>query len=299
MATPNGAQNAVADANAQSQNTPANTPDASGGGQQPVGGGNGSNQGPKRFEYLEDRTDWVPRTALNEHNPKFKQRLTAAEQERDTYRTQLEAERQRTRALAGLEPVDEDANKRKEVKALILEMFPELGEIPKLKEQNQNAMSVAEQAQVAHWERHSTSMISELETEVANALGVEKLTERQSKQLKRAYADEAQAAVNARFESDGNGGWVPRAGHDASNDFLARHERGDKALLKAFAKEYVSDWFEPARRQVTSQVTRRAQRPVPNGSRSGVVKSQTPEINYNNEADFKKAIIDARRGGSE
>jgi hypothetical protein len=90
-----------------------------------------------------------------------------------------------------------------------------------------------------------------------------------------------------------------KEGHDASNDFMSRHERGDKSLIKQFAKEYVGDWFEPARRQVTSQAVRRGARPVPNGSRSGQPVTKTPAIDYNNEDAFKKALIEARRGSSE
>lgn len=288
---------------------------AAGGGKQPVdnsGGGAGNNGGlPNGFKvvdgnivnaagkrlhfYEEDRSDFVPRSRLNGENPQFKQRLTQAEQERENLRQELERERARIRALAGLETPSAEEAQRKEVKNLILEMFPELGEISTLKEQNQTALSQAQQAQVAHWERHSTAMFNDLEREVADALGVEKLTDTQVKRLRAAYIQDAQDAVNARFVNVG-GQWLLKEGYDFSNDFMSRHEAGDKSLIKEFVKGYVGEWFEPARRQVTAQVTRRS-RPVPGGGRSGQPITKTPEINYNDENAFKQALINARRGG--
>jgi hypothetical protein len=259
--------------------------------------GNIVNAAGKRLHfYEEDRTDFVPRTRLNGENPQFKQRLTAAEQRAVAAEQALEAERKRVRALAGLEtPSTEDAQ-RGEVKKLILEMFPELGEISSLKEQNQTALSQAQAAQVAHWERHSHGMIAELEQEVASVLGVEKLSAKQSKQLRQAYIAEAQDAVNERFVNVG-GQWYLKDGYDFSSDFMSRHEAGDKALIKEFAKGFVGEWFEPARRQVTSQAVRRFGRAVPSGARSGQPVTKTPAIDYNDENAFKKALLDARRGG--
>jgi hypothetical protein len=132
MATPNGAQNALAannDATAQNGGTPNNDPNnAAGGGKQPVDGqgGGGNNSGVKRYEYTEDRSDWVPRSRLNGENPQFKQRLTAAEQERDNLRQEVERERARIRALAGVEQPNEEAAKEEEARKLIEKWFPQL-----------------------------------------------------------------------------------------------------------------------------------------------------------------------------
>jgi len=275
---------------------PAGQQNAPGGGQQPVAGQ--QNGGAQEFRYKEDRSDWVPRSALNENNPKFRQRLTAAEQRAQTLEAELTAERNRVRALAGLGPqATQEQQQSEEVKNLILQMFPELKELPTLKEQNQQAREAADRVAVEHWERHSVSMLNELESSVAKAIGVDKLSPKQVRQLRQAYTAEAQQSVNDRFVNIG-GQWVAKDG-DFSNDFMSRHDRGDKTLIAEFAKEFVNEWFEPARRQVTSQVARRGARPVPNGARSGQVTTKTPEIDYNNPDAFKKALLEARRGGNE
>jgi len=169
---------------------------------------------------------------------------------------------------------------------MLQEMFPGLKALDKLTpEQLQEVLDAAGSARSTtqhHWERHADTMLTDLDAEVADALGVEKLTPTQSKRLRSAYREEAIAAAAAR-----------EAGGEAKGDFLDRHEKGDKSLLKEFAEAFLKDWMEPAKRQVTAGVVRRS-RPVPNGQRTSAVVTKMPEIDYNNEDAFKKALSEAR-----
>jgi hypothetical protein len=274
--------------------------DANGGGQQPVAGqgtgGNGNGQGgqggQKVYTYNEDRSDYIPRHRLNEATGKLKAEL-------DALKTQLAEQGGITtrlkQAFSG-EPSDAD-KQTQEIKAALLQMFPGLDAVGELsKEQLQEVMAAAREAQQSasnHWTQHATRMLDTLSTEVQTALGVAKLSDTQSRRLRAAYRDELAAAVQARNAAAESG-----AQYDASNDALAKHERGDVGFIKEFAKAFLDDWFEPARRSATQAQLRR-NRPVPSGSRTGspALTTTAPDIDYNNEDAFKKALAEARGQG--
>lgn len=272
---------------------------APGGGQQPVAGG-GQGNGEKVYTYKEDRTDWVPRHRLNEYG----QRLTKAEQDAQRYQSELEAERRRVQALAGVTPQDPKQQEAEEVKAALYQMFPQLKALEKMDpeafDRVMRAAQTAESTTQAHWERHATSMLTDLRSNIAQQLGAESLTPTQQRQVDRAYREEAQAAMHARQVAVQRGERPSVQTMPGDSDFLARHERGDKALLTEFAKAFLDDWMGPARRVATADAARRGSRPVPRGDRARVPVTQgTPNIDFTNEDQFKQALIAARGGSRE
>ncbi len=275
--------------------------DAAGGGQQPVAGAGGSGgTGEKGFTFKEDRSDWLPRTRLNEVTGKY----TEAEKRAIKAEADLATERNRTRALAGLEPDNPKAAETEEIRSAILTMFPELGALKGLtKEQLAEVLDAAQTARSssqASWSRHANTMLTDLDAEAATGLGVDKLTPTQQSGLRRAYREEANAAVQARIAAVKRGERDAVETNAADDDFVARHERGDKGLIKEFVKSFLGDWYEPARRSVTAAQARRNIRPIPRGERTRLpVASGAAKINYNDPAAFKKALMDARGLGLE
>jgi hypothetical protein len=275
MADVNGEQNADGTSKAAAEGTPA--PSDNGG----VADGKGT-QTPKVFTFKEDRTDWVPRHRITETG----QKLTAAEQRALKAEQDLATERARVQALVGATPKDDQTKQTDEIRELLQGMFPQLKELEKLTagqlQKVLDAASGAEATTQAHWNRVAAEMLSTLDEQFADEIGVEKLTDSQQRRIRNAYRAEAEAAVEAR-----------KQGADPTGDFLDRHERGDKTLVAEFLKGYLGDFFEPAKRAVTSAAVRR-QRPTPNGERTRMTVTKAPEIDYNNEDAFKKALTEAR-----
>jgi hypothetical protein len=285
-------------AGAGAGNTPQDGNNAPGGDKPVAGAGGGGTPAEKTFSFKEDRSDWVPRSRLNE----VTSRLTKYEQENLTLKEQNALAEKRTRALAGLEPEDPKAKDTEEIKAALTAMFPQLKAIDGLTpEQLQEVLEAAQTARSSSektWARHASGMLNDLESQVAEKIGSDKLTPTQSKSLKRAYREEAAQSVQDRKAAMERGERNTLETLATDNDFLARHEAGDKALLKEFAQAYLADWFEPARRSVAAQQARRFNRVVPRGERTRQIPAQgAPQVDYNNEADFKKALIAARSGG--
>ncbi len=303
MATPNNVVGAPAGdgsqgAGAGNTNTGGNP--GSGAGNQPVAGQGGGQPTEKTFSFKEDRSDWVPRTRLNEVSGK----LTKLEQETLTLKQQLELSDKRTRALAGLETPDPKTVEADEIRSAISDMFPQLKALEGLSkdqlEEVLQAAQVARSSSLATWERHALAIVEALESEVARAMDADKLTPTQSKSLRRAYREEAQVALHARQQAVQRGERETVETTGADTDFIARHERGDKTLIKEFAKAFLDDWYEPARRAATTSMARRQMRPVPSGgrTRTPIVAGQE-KLDLTNKAQFQKALLAARGAGQE
>lgn len=272
----------------------------------PTGGGQQQQQQPgsgagaeKTYSYKEDRTDWVPRHRMNEVSGG----KTKAEQERDAARGELEIERKRVQALSGVTPQDPKAAEQTAIRDAIMQLVPEIGLLKGMtKEQLQEILDAAQTARTstqATWERHATTMMNDLDAEAAKTLGTDKLTPTQQGRLRGAYGDEARAAMYVRQEQKQRGERQSLETTAQDNDFIARHERGDKTLIKEFTKAFLDDFYEPARRQVTAQQARRQFRPTPRGERVRTPLTQGAQpVDLNNEAEFKKALLSAR-GASE
>lgn len=273
----------------QQQQTP------SGSGQQPVAGAGGGSGDNKTYSFKEDRSDWIPRQRLNEQG----QKLTAAETRAVKAEQERDSERARVRALAGVDPQDPAAAQTEEIRTAIQAMFPQLKALESLTpEQLQEVMDAAQSARTtarATWERHSAGMLANLHEDVADQLGVEKLTPTQGARLEAAYREDALASVQARQAALQRGERRSLETLPTDQDFLARHERGDKALIAEFAKAYLEDWFTPAKRQVSAGAVQRNSRPVPRGERTRQAVTQgPPSIDYNDKTAFKAAMIAAR-----
>jgi hypothetical protein len=247
----------------------------------------------KTFSFKEDRSDWIPRTRLNEQG----QRLTAAEQRAVKAEGDLESERARVRALAGVQPQDPAAAEEEQLRAALYKLVPGLKHLEKFTaeqlEDVMDAANTARSASSAQWERHALGMLESAETEIAKAMGIEKLTPRQTQRIRSAYIEEAEQAAQARARAT-QAGDAP----DATN-FLTRHERGDKTLVAEFVKNYLDDWFEPARRKLTATTVQRTTRPVPRGERTRQLPAgTTPKVDLNDKQAFKDALIAARNANA-
>lgn len=254
----------------------------------------------KVYTSKEDRTDWVPRTRLSEVTTA----RTRAEQERDQLRQELGREQARVRAALGIEKVDPKTAEKEELKGVLYEMFPQLQTLEGLTQQQLQsvfqAAHSATSATQATWDRHTLSVLDGLDSEVASGMGVESLTQSQSKRLRSAFREEILAADDARTVAVQRGERQTNQTQPGDNDLVARFERGDASLLKEFAKAYLADWFEPARRSVTTSQARRTMRPVPRGERSrSLPASSAKPVDLSNDSEFKKALAAARGGGQE
>lgn len=269
---------------------------AAGGGQPVAGAGGGGEQKEKVYTFKEDRSDWLPRTRLNEETSK----RTRAEQERDAVKAQIEERDRKIAALAGVAPQDPKAKETEELRAAMYEMFPQLQALEKLTgEQLQDVLEAAQSARgtaQATWERHAEEMFTNLEGEISEKIGVDKLTPTQQRNLRRAYREEAQMCLAARQKAAQQGD----SSYDVRNDFISRHERGDKSLIKEFAKAFLDDWYTPAVRSVTARQTQRIGRPLPRGERTRhPIATGEQKVDLTNETEFKKALLSARGGGQE
>jgi hypothetical protein len=289
---PGGQPNGQSDGQQQQQQQQPVVPNPNGGGQQ-------QQQAEKTYSYKEDRTDWVPRHRLNESTSG----KTKAEQERDAARTELELERKRVAALSGVTPQDPKAAEQGAIRDAILQLVPEIGLLKGMtREQLQeilDAAQTARQSSQATWERHANTMLNDLDGEAAKSLGADKLTPTQQGRIRGAYREEAMQALQVRRDAVEAGERRSMETVASDNDFVARHERGDKTLIKDFVKGFLDDFYEPARKQVTAQQARRQFRPTPRGERVRTPLTQGAQpVDLNNEGEFKKALL-AARGASE
>lgn len=262
--------------------------DNGGGGQQ--GGGQQQQQqsqgGSKKYEYTEDRSNWLPKHRFDEVSKK----ATTAEAEINKLKTQLEAEQKRVRAALGIETPSPEDTEAEALRAAMTKLFPGLAKLADGKsleqlEQIVSRLGAMEASDAGRWENHAEDMLGSLEQEVADALGVDELTDRQRKQLRRAYRDAAdEAEATRRAQPDG----------DYSKDFLARHAKGDKSLLKEFAKDYVGDWQTSVKKAADRQAAQRF-RPVPRGGNSRPITRQPPKGDMTKDTDFAEALAQARR----
>ena len=184
-------------------------------------------------------------------------------------------------ALTGARtPSAEDAE-MDEVRKQFGKLYPGLAKlddkaIERLLSVAQNADRL-EEATNNHWQRHSSNMTDSLVKEVSDEIGSD-LTPRQRNAVIAAYIQEA----------------------ENNPEFLEKHERGDVAQLKQFAKDWTSDWFTAAQRKVSSTEANR-NRPVPrSGDRSVTTTGGAKKIDFKNPKAVEDAMIDSFRahGGS-
>lgn len=186
-----------------------------------------------------------------------------------------DADRRRIAALAGVNapPTAEEAEVE-QVRARLVQLFPALGRLSEdgfldaLQNLTESSAGIQEATQ-HHWQAHGRQMLDTLTSAVAEEVGSD-LTDRQKKALARAYVAEA----------------------EADPEFLKRHEAGDPKLVAEFAKQWVEDWFEPARKQVVSQEVAR-RRPVPNGRDRNVQTTPAKKIDFKDPKAVEDAMVES------
>jgi len=283
------------------------TTDPGAGGGQPTGAPTtptgAVNPGPgapevKEYKFKEDRSDWIPPHRLSETSRKVQEATDRATQlERD-----LETERKRVRAAMGIDPQDpkaeEAAQVREALKGVLTDMGLDLDALKGLtKAQVQQLLTGSQQATSAAntlYDRHRDEMFDKVEGAILSKIGVEKLSERQTDAIRTAYARACGASYQLRERLVQQG----RESEIDENDFIGRHLRSDPKLVTEFVAEFLGDWYEPARRNVTQSVVRRQSRPVPSGGRGEAVVTKMAEIDFSDDKKFSDALLSARRSGA-
>jgi len=287
------------------------TPNPTGGGQptgnggQPAGGQpqggqpqGGQPNGESEFRFKENRADWVPPHRLQAQSRK----IEALEKSLKDFTEGNAGFQNKIRQAFGIDEPTGEAKELAETKAALFKVFPNLKVLETLDEEKLNQIiagaTSAQQMTQQQWERHATTILGSVAKEVAKGLGLDKLSDTQKRRVESAYRDEAMIAVQARQVALQKGERQTMDTLPSDTDFLARHERGDEALITEFVKGYLGDWVEPARRHVTTEAARRF-RPVPRGerARTPVTSNNNPQLDLNKDDDFKKALLNARGQG--
>lgn len=210
-----------------------------------------------------------------------KERQARQKLERDIQGLQghLDAERRRVQALAGVTPQTDEDRELDAIRERIVKLFPVLGkltpeQVDEFMQLRGSAASIEEATQ-HHWTAHGRQMLGSLYDNVAKEVGSD-LTDRQKKALGQAYV----------------------AAAEADPEFLARHETGDPKLIEEFAKQWVEDWFEPARKAVVQTETSRFRR-VPSGRDRNVQTTPPKPIDFKNPKAVEDAMVESfkRHGG--
>jgi len=191
------------------------------------------------YAYPEDRSRWIP-----------PDRLTAAEratnlaaQRASRLEAELESERRRVQALAGVTPQDPNAAELDKVRAGFAELYPNLHRMANLDPAKlERLLSTGESAERVvqhHWDAHRDSTLSDLKTRVAAAMHLESLT------------PTAASKVIAAFKASVPDPHPDEYGRPTNPEYVrwaSRYEAKDPTLLDEFVGEFVSDFITPAQR---------------------------------------------------
>ena len=202
------------------------------------------------------------------------------EQQFGTAQAELQRERKRVQALAGVNPLSPEDVEAAEIKKRFAQIYPELAEltaedIKALRSWKEQAGQFQETTQ-AMWRDKARQMTSAVEARIAKELGGGDLTPRQIKNIRAAY-------VHAAEENP---------------EFLARHEQGDMKLVEEFATQFIEDWFEPARRKLQQQQVNQFRR-VPNGKDRSAPGTAGPKIDVKDPKAVEDLLVSGfkERGG--
>lgn len=193
---------------------------------------------------------------------------------------QLEAERNRIKALVGVTPQSEEDQQIEAAKQRLVQMFPVL---QKLDEETLNQLlevragaNQMRQMSDMQYQRQAREAVDTLAAKVSDVVGFE-INERQWKSLGRAFLAEIES--NPEFE----------------RRFLA----GDQRVIDEFAKQWAEDWHEPVRRSTLNAEVQRRPR-VPNGRDRNVQTTPPKPVNFKDNKATEDAMVEAfkRHGGS-
>jgi hypothetical protein len=182
------------------------------------------------------------------------------------------AERDRQiQALTGAKsPSPQDAEVD-EIRGLFARVYPGLAklddqQVERLLKLADNASGL-EETTSHYWRDHGERMLTAVEEAVANEFGG-KLSQRQQQALNSAYV----------YAIENN------------QELAERHLASDKTLADEFAKNWVEDWLEPARRKVTATEIDR-QRRVPSGRDRSMVSTGAKKIDFTNPKAVEDAMV--------
>lgn len=204
-----------------------------------------------------------------------KERRTRQQYEQDIvrHRSELEQANRRIQALAGVAPQSEGEQEAEQIRARFRQLFPELADltaddIKALRDLKAQASGLQD-ATTHHYKLHGRKMLDAVGAAVSKHVGGT-LSPRQLARLESAYVREA----------------------ETHPEFLERHDSGDLKLVEEFTKEWIDDWFEPARRRVTQTELDR-QRRVPSGRDRSVAATGGKKIDFNNPKAVEDAMVEA------
>jgi hypothetical protein len=160
------------------------------------------------------------------------------------------------------------------VRAAMTQLFPALGKLtPEMLDQlarianNSNSL---ESSANAVWDMRASNARDFVFTKVAEAIGADKLSERQQDRL------------------------IDGLVHYLDSDEKARkqYEAGSNAPIEAYIKEFLEDWFEPARRRgLQTEVDR--QRRVPSGRDRSIPGKDKKPIDFKDNKAVEDAMVEA------
>jgi hypothetical protein len=211
-------------------------------GQAVTGQPQGGQQTPaeKQYTFREDRTKWIPPHRFGEVNTK----LTAAQQ-----RTQ-ELERQ-VQALTGTRTPSADDAKAEELRSVLFSLVPQLQKFAGLSDEQLDQLlstpQFVQQQQTEsqqRWDSYREQQTDKVASIVADAIGVDSLSNEQREDLSETFRRWVFKKYQSELDTTGR------------SETATRYEKGDEKLLQEFADRYVKNWFEPARRAVTSRTLR-------------------------------------------
>lgn len=217
------------------------------------------------FTYQEDRGKWIPPHRLTEESSKRQSLETRAAQ----LEAELKSERARVQALAGVTPQDPNAEKSEQIKAAFFQMFPQFKHLASLNDEQMQqllrapeGLSAAQSIEQREWQRHGKAQLTNLYSQVADAMGAESLNDDQQSDLRESFKSWLTGKCKSELQ----------ASNGAESETQSRYEAGDPKLIEEFAKRYTNNWVEPARRRVTAQTLTRT-RNVPNSTGRSQVTS--------------------------
>jgi hypothetical protein len=230
--------------------------------------------------------DWErQRTGLTNDLAKERKQRQDYEKQATQFQTELALERKRIQALTGITPTSPEEAEAAEIRDRFGKVFSreqllqQLGLTPEDLEEmksDREERASAKAANEHYWTRHAQGMVDSAASEIAKSYGGE-LSEKQKATVTRAY--------------------VLRAQEDP--EFLQRHENGDKTLAAEFAKEWISEWFEPAKRTALAANVDRF-RQVPGGKDRNIVNQGEKKIDVNDPKAVEDMLVAGfrERGGS-
>ena len=199
-------------------------------------------------------------------------------------RAEVESERRRVAALAGVNVASPEEAEAEEIRQRFAKVITpdhllkmmglskeEIDDFKASREDRQRLQAVEKQI----WGKHADVMVRSIEKELSSQYGGE-LSKRQKSTIATSFV--------VRAQSD--------------PEFLQRYEAGDEDLVKEFAKEWLEDWFEPAKRKITATEVDRFRR-VPNGKDRNIVTQGEKKIDVKDDKAVEDLLVAGfrERGG--